>query len=150
MVGASLGRKERHLAWSSRPTSGMSCSPCASSFLTEANNPDRIGWRPQTHGAASAAVYELLRGVVALHARLAGLLGQLRSGGFLQCSLASLVAVRCRGAIRITPLGPIHAPEASCSAASSAWWRYTVCLSWSHCCTVGWSGPVIVACSVQP
>lgn len=48
----------------------------------------------QAHGAACAAVYELLRGAVALHARLAGFLGQLRAGGFLQCSLASLVAVR--------------------------------------------------------
>lgn len=73
----------------------MSCSHLSSGFLSTSNNPDWSGWRPQTHGAASAAVYELLRGVVALHARLAGLLGQLRSGGFLQCSLASLVAVRC-------------------------------------------------------
>ena len=48
----------------------------------------------QAHGTACAAVYELLRGAVALHARLAGFLGQLRAGGFLQCSLASLVAVR--------------------------------------------------------
>ncbi len=49
----------------------------------------------QAHGEVSAAVYELLRGVVALHARLAGFLAQLRAGGFLQCSLASLAAVRC-------------------------------------------------------
>jgi hypothetical protein len=44
-------------------------------------------------------VYELLRGVVALHARLAGFLAQLRAGGFLQCSLASLAAVRCNSAL---------------------------------------------------
>jgi len=53
------------------------------------------GERAQAHGEVSAAVYELLRGVVALHARLAGFLAQLRAGGFLQCSLASLAAVRC-------------------------------------------------------
>lgn len=57
-------------------------------------HPPEPGARAQAHGAACAAVYELLRGAVALHARLAGFLGQLRAGGFLQCSLASLVAVR--------------------------------------------------------
>ena len=61
--------------------------------ITLKTNSENTG-RVQAHGAACAAVYELLRGAVALHARLAGFLGQLRAGGFLQCSLASLAAVR--------------------------------------------------------
>ena len=64
-------------------------------------HPPNAGGLVQAHGAACAAVYELLRGAVALHARLAGFLGQLRAGGFLQCSLASLVAVRGSAAFRV-------------------------------------------------
>lgn len=50
----------------------------------------------QAHQDVLEQLYALYRGVVELHGRLTDFLQQLKDGAYIQCSLSSLMLVRCR------------------------------------------------------